>query len=165
MVKIGPPLLLTARVLARVPWGWGYHVCMGRHVPPPPNVQAALTSILGDGVAQVRVIEHSWFARLHVRAVATTRRRRIYLRGSAAAFFEDPTLMLHEYCHVLRQWEPGLLTNARYIVEWLRRGYWDNRFEVEAREFAADHLYRFRALLTRNLAPPASNQPSNASRL
>ena len=122
---------------------------MGRRVAVPPNVQAALESVFGVGVAQVRVIENSLFARLHMRATATTRRRRIYLRGSAAAFFNDPALMLHEYCHVLKQWEPGLLTTTRYVGEWLRRGYWDNRFEIEAREFASDHLYRFRALLTR----------------
>ena len=130
---------------------------MGRRVAVPPNVHAALASFFGEGVAQVRVIEHSLFARLHMRAIATTRRRRIYLRGSGAAFFEDPALMLHEYCHVLKQWEPGLLTTGRYVSEWLRKGYWDNRFEIEAREFAADNLYRFRALLTRN-------HPSNASR-
>lgn len=134
---------------------------MGRQVSLPPNIHAALASFFGDAVAHVRIIEHSWFARLHVRAVATTRRRRIYLRGSADSFFNDPALMLHEYCHVLKQWEPGLLTSARYVGEWLRRGYWDNRFEIEAREFAADNLYRFRALLTRNLTP---NQPSSASR-
>ncbi len=128
---------------------------MGRQVAVPPNVQAALESIFGPGVAQVRVIENSLFARLHLRATATTRRRRIYLRGSAAAFFDDPALMLHEYCHVLKQWEPGLLTTAHYVLEWLRRGYWDNRFEIEAREFAADHLYRFRALLTRCRLPAA----------
>ena len=58
--------------------------------------------------------------------------------------------MLHEYCHVLNQWEPRLLTTGRYVLECLRRGYWDNRFEIEARVFAEDHLYRFRALLTRS---------------
>jgi hypothetical protein len=128
---------------------------MGRQVAVPPNVQAALESVFGVGVAHVRVIENSLFARLHIRATATTRRRRIYLRGSAASFFNDPALMLHEYCHVLKQWEPGVLTTARYVGEWLRRGYWDNRFEIEAREFADDHLYRFRALLTRGLAAGA----------
>jgi uncharacterized protein DUF4157 len=133
---------------------------MGRRVIPPPNVQAALASFFGDDrVARVRVIEHSWIARLHIRAVATTRRRRIYLRGSAAEFFTNPVLMLHEYCHVLKQWEPGALTTLRYVSEWLRRGYWDNRFEIEAREFASDNLYRFRALLTRRV-----DYPSNASR-
>jgi Domain of unknown function (DUF4157) len=124
---------------------------MGRRAIPPPHVQAALVSFFGEGVAQVRVIEHSWIAKAHLRATATTRRRRIYLRGSAEDFFENPSLMLHEYCHVFKQWEPGLLTTARYILEWLRRGYWDNRFEIEAREFASDNLYRFRALLTRGI--------------
>jgi len=132
---------------------------MGRRVAPPSHVLAALESFFGEQAAHVRIIEYSWFARLHLRAAATTRRRRVYLRGGAAAFFEDPALMLHEYCHVLKQWEPGLLTTTRYIGEWLRRGYWDNRFEIEAREFAADNLYRFRALLTRTRAvspwPPA----------
>src|SRR4029453_13236401 len=125
---------------------------MGRRVSLPSHVQLALESFFGADVAHVRVIEHSLFAWLHIRAVATTRRRRIYLRGSASAFFADPVLMLHEYCHVLKQWEPGLLTTRRYVLEWLRRGYWDNRFEIEAREFAADNAYRFRALLTRSAA-------------
>jgi hypothetical protein len=106
--------------------------------------------VLGAAVDRVQVIEHSLIARLHLRAVATTRRRRIYLLGSAQAFFEDPILMLHEYCHVVMQWEPGFLTTPRYILEWLRRGYWDNRFEIEAREFATDNAYRFRALLGRS---------------
>lgn len=123
---------------------------MGRRVPLPPHVRLALESFFGEGVASVAIIEHSWFAWLHVHAVATTRRRRIYLRGSAADFFENPVLMLHEYCHVLKQWDPGLLTIARYLIEWFRRGYWDNRFEIEAREFSSDNLYRFRALLARS---------------
>jgi hypothetical protein len=122
---------------------------MGRRVEPPPHIRAALEKFFGEPVAQVRVIEHSLFARLHLRAVATTRRRRVYLRGSAADFFANPALMLHEYCHVMKQWEPGLLTTTRYVGEWMRRGYWDNQFEIEAREFAADNLYRFRALLSR----------------
>jgi hypothetical protein len=90
----------------------------------------------------VRVIERSWFARLHGRAVATTRRGRIYLRGSAADFWSNPPLMLHEYCHVIRQWETGALTAVRYVVECLRHGYWNNRFEIEARAFAAAHSAR-----------------------
>ena len=102
----------------------------------------ALEELLGAPVGHVRVIEHSWFARLHGRAVATTRRGRIYLRGSAADFWSNPPLMLHEYCHVIRQWETGALTARRYAVECLRRGYWNNRFEIEARAFAAAHSAR-----------------------
>ncbi|TLZ33064.1 MAG: DUF4157 domain-containing protein [Gammaproteobacteria bacterium] len=97
-----------------------------REAAVPPEVRSALERLLGTGVAEVRVIEHSWFVRLHGRAVATTRRGRIYLRGSGADFFANPWLMLHEYCHVIRQWQPGSLTAARYLIECLRRGYWDN---------------------------------------
>ena len=129
---------------------------MGRRVAVPEHVRFALEKFFGDGVARVVVVEHSWFARMHYKINATTRRRRIYLVGSAQSFFANPTLMLHEYCHVMRQWEPGHLTTVRYLVEWFRKGYWDNQFEIEAREFAADNLYRFRALLTRGIRSPQS---------
>src|SRR5207244_3842898 len=90
------------------------------------------------------------------RAVATTRRGRIYLSGSATEFFANPWLMLHEYCHVIRQWEAGTLTLARYAGEWLRHGYWNNRFEVEARAFADSHVADLHTLLAR---PPHSPHP------
>lgn len=115
-------------------------------------MRIALERFFGDDVARVAVIEYSFFARLHWNALATTRRRRVYLRGSAEDFFDDPALMMHEYFHVINQWEPGLLTSWRYVLEWLRCGYWSNRFEVEARQFTADNLHRFRFLLTRSRA-------------
>lgn len=108
--------------------------------------------MFGTDVSQVRIVEYSWFARLHGRMIATTRRRRIYLRGSADAFFRNPEIVLHEFFHVLRQWETRELSVMRYVIEWLRRGYWDNRYEIEAREFAADQLHRFRAMLSRHEA-------------
>jgi hypothetical protein len=108
-----------------------------------------LREIFGEEVAHVRVIERSTYARLHRGARATTRRNRILLRDSADAFWRDPELMLHEYFHVLRQWRPRRLTIFRYVLEWLKRGYWRNRFEIEAREFAALHRDRLRRLLER----------------
>ncbi len=125
-------------------------VPLGRRVALPGHVRNALASLFGADVDRVEIIEHSLFAKLHLRAIATTRRRRIYLRDGAGDFFDNPILMLHEYCHVLKQWEPGTMTVARYLGECLRRGYWDNRFEIEAREFAEDNVYRFRALLSRS---------------
>lgn len=119
----------------------------------PGSLRTALEAVLGEPVAHVRIIEHSLYARLHLRAIATTRRRRIYLRGSAADFFDNPWLMLHEYCHVLRQWEPGDLTLVRYGLECLRNGYWNNRFEIEARAFADRYVHALRKAY-----------PSNASR-
>ena len=118
-----------------------------REARPPETVRRALERLLGTQVGQVKIIEHSRLIRLHGRAVATTRRRRIYLRGSAADFFANPWLMLHEYCHVIRQWEPRSLTVSRYLLECLRHGYWNNRFEVEAREFADRNVASLRALL------------------
>lgn len=135
---------------------------MGRRgIPVPRALRASLSELFGADVESVQIVEHSWYARLHGGIVATTRRRRIYLRGSAEAFFRDPETVLHEYFHVLRQWEPRRLSILRYLLEWLRRGYWDNRFEIEARQFAAEHLHRFRALLARH---EAAAQPRMLSR-
>jgi len=116
------------------------------HRPPEPLL-CALQDIFGEPIDHVRVIEHSRYARLHFGARATTRRNRIFLRGSAAAFWSDPDLVLHEYFHVIRQWQPGRLTIWRYLVESLRRGYWLNRFEIEARQFAATHSARLALVL------------------
>lgn len=127
----------------------------GREATLPDSLRTALEGVLGEPVAHVRVIEHSLYARLHHRAIATTRRRRIYLRGSAREFFADPRLLLHEYFHVLKQWESGDLTLLRYCREWLRHGYWNNRYEVEARTFAESCWPALRA---------GAGQPSNRSR-
>ena len=113
---------------------------------PPPQLRAALQEIFGERIDHVRVIEHSLYARMHFGARATTRRGRILLRDSAAAFWRDPDLVLHEYFHVLRQWQPRRLTIWRYLVESLRRGYWLNRFEIEARDFAASQTARLQQL-------------------
>jgi hypothetical protein len=94
------------------------------------------------------VIEHSRYAQLHVGARATTRRGRILLAGPAESFWRDPELVLHEYFHVLRQWQPRRLTIVRYLIECARHGYWLNIYEIEAREFAAAHAPRLRRLLT-----------------
>jgi hypothetical protein len=128
----------------------------GREAAVPAGIVAALERILGTPIRDVKVVEHSWYARLHGGAVATTRRQRIYLRDSAAEFFANPWLMLHEYCHVIRQWQPGTLTVPRYVAECLRHGYWNNHYEVEAREFADLHSPQLHALL--------QSQPSSASR-
>jgi hypothetical protein len=109
---------------------------LGRTVRVPETIAAALELVFGEHIDRVRVIEHSLFARLHGANHATTRRRRIYLCGSATDFFQNPWLMLHEYYHVLKQWETGALTVPRYVLESVHRGYWQNRFEIEAREFA-----------------------------
>lgn len=58
-----------------------------------------------------------------------------------------PDLHAHEFLHI-RQWQEygylGFL--ARYLWDSLRHGYWLNRFEMEAREYARLFAPQFRAL-------------------
>lgn len=131
----------------------------GQEVVPPAHICAALAQIFGERIEHVRVCECSRYASWHAGARATTRRNRILLSGTAESFFADAELMLHEYFHVLRQWQPRRLTIARYAFELLLRGYWRNRYEIEARAFAARHAARLRHLLNeplseRPLPPP-----------
>lgn len=112
----------------------------------PTSIAAALRETFGEPVDHIRVIENSLYARMHFGARATTRRGRILLRGSAKDFWNDPELVLHEYFHVLRQWQPRRLTIWTYLIESARNGYWHNCYEIEARAFAAAH---WRALNSR----------------
>ena len=125
---------------------------VGNRCFPPKDVQLALESLFGVPVAQVKVIQYSIFVRFHWRAIATTRANRIYLRGSGKEFFADGPLVLHEYFHVIRQWATGDLTVPRYLLECFRRGYWDNRYEIEAREYTSSEIFRYRALLAQHRA-------------
>ena len=123
---------------------------LGNRCFPPKDVQATLESLFGQPVGHVKIIQYSLYVRWHMRAIATTRPNRIYLRGSGKEFFADGALVLHEYFHVLRQWATGDLTIPRYLTESFRRGYWDNRYEIEAREFTARETYRYRSLLAQH---------------
>lgn len=120
----------------------------------PAAVRSAVHEVFGRDAAEVELIERSWLVRWHPRALATTRPNRIYLRGTIAEFACDPELVLHEYFHVLNQWAPRRLTRLRYVMEWLRRGYFNNRFEVEARAFETMNQRRFRVLLARSGTRP-----------
>lgn len=119
----------------------------------PVAVQRALDTIFAGRCGQVRIIQRSWRVRWHPRMHATTRRNRIYLRGTIEEFASDPALVLHEYFHVLEQWNPRRLTRWRYLVEYLWRGYTANRFEVETREFVARNLGRFQRLIAAKDTP------------
>ena len=113
----------------------------------PPEVRRALEALFGDPVDDVEIVERSWYARLHFGARATTRRNRILLSGTIADFRADRALLLHEYFHVLRQWNRGRMSLRSYLAEWLRRGYWRNRYERQARRFVDLRLAAFERLL------------------
>ena len=122
---------------------------IGRHFVLPIHLRIALAQIFDvplEAVDRVRVVEHSRFARLHgPRVAATTRRNAIHLSGSGDALVGDDELVLHEYFHVLGQWNAGTLTVWRYLRESMRNGYRRNRFEVEACAFAREHRFEFGA--------------------
>lgn len=67
---------------------------------------------------------------------AVTLWRTIWL-GSRVAL--DAELLLHELRHVA-QFEASRAFPVRYVWETLRRGYWMNRYEVEARAHAATRV-------------------------
>jgi hypothetical protein len=119
----------------------------------PDALRHALLDSLGPDAAGVDLVENSWRVRWHPRMCATTRPNRIYLRGTIEEFACDAELVLHEYFHVLRQWQSRRLTRLRYLWELLRRGYRANQFEVEARDFVAQNLRRFRILIARAEKP------------
>ena len=116
----------------------------------PAELRQALTDLFGDPVDEVEIRERSLFARLHGRATATTRRNTIYLRGSLEDFLRDPELLLHEYFHVLRQWNRGRMSLGDYLLESCRRGYWQNRYERQARRFVRLRLQAFERLAAGN---------------
>jgi hypothetical protein len=54
---------------------------------------------------------------------------------SRREFLIDTRLMKHELCHVRQYQQYGFLPFLfKYLVESIRKGYTNNRFEVEARE-------------------------------
>jgi hypothetical protein len=53
----------------------------------------------------------------------------------------DPELLLHEFRHV-EQFAERKTFPFRYIWESMRRGYYANRYEADARSYAADRLAR-----------------------
>jgi hypothetical protein len=120
---------------------------IGRRYLLPHVVAAALERVFEESVGDVAVIERSRYAKLHRGMAATTRPNRILLTISGAEFASSPELLLHEYYHVLCQWRTGYLTRWRYIVESIRCGYRQNRYELEAREFAAANLDQYREFL------------------
>lgn len=126
----------------------------------PEALRSALVELMGDDAQRVELIERSWHVRWHPRAIATTRPNRIYLRDSIEEFARDAELVLHEYFHVLEQWRPGRLTRFSYVWEWLRRGYRNNCFEVEAREFVDANLNRFRLLIAHARQTPSGARSS-----
>lgn len=89
---------------------------------------------------KVKVKENSWLARLAARTlkannVAMVIGKTIYLHNASKDhFLEDKKWLKHELMHVIQQKKMGTLPFLWcYMIESLKKGYHNNRFEVEAR--------------------------------
>ncbi len=92
-------------------------------------------------MASVRIREKSWAARmaawkLNGTAAALVFGNTIYLHNiTKEDFLEDARWVKHELKHIQQYQQLGKLRFVSlYFIEWLRKGYYNNRFEVEARE-------------------------------
>jgi hypothetical protein len=133
---------------------------LGRRYVLPPPVALALERVFGEPVSGIVVVERSRYARAHLGMRATTRPNRILLAIDGQQFVSNADLVLHEYFHVVRQWGTGRLTRWRYVRESVRCGYWDNPFEREAREFAAETVERYRRYLGEASSETGRGEPT-----
>lgn len=88
-----------------------------------------------------KVKEKSWIARLaawklNARSVAIVIGRTIHLhRATAQELLQDDRWFKHELCHVRQFAQYGFINFLiMYVWESIRHGYYNNRFEKEARE-------------------------------
>ncbi len=89
---------------------------------------------------KVRIKENTFVAKLAAGKLKSARvaivfGHTIYLHNSSREeFLNDKTWVLHELKHVEQYRRYGFTGFIiRYVWEWARRGYINNRFEVEAR--------------------------------
>jgi len=92
-------------------------------------------------VETLHIKENSWVARfaawkLKSSNVAIVIGQTIHLYGvSKADFLKDERWVKHECCHLQQYRDHGFFGFIfKYLVESVRKGYYNNRFEVEARK-------------------------------
>jgi Domain of unknown function (DUF4157) len=94
---------------------------------------------------KVQIKENSWLARIAAAKmkadkVAIVFGNTIHLHNTTSAeFLQDKTWVCHELKHVEQYGQHGFAGFiAKYLIEWTRKGYYNNRFEIEARNSEAD---------------------------
>jgi hypothetical protein len=93
-----------------------------------------------NNVKAIRVKENSWVAKLaakklHAPSAAIVLGRTIHLHNvTKPQFLKNEKWLKHELCHV-RQYEKNgfLIFIVKYLIESFKKGYFNNKFEVEAR--------------------------------
>lgn len=88
-----------------------------------------------------KIKENSWLAKtaaikLGTKAVAMVLGKTIHLHNTTrASFLQDEKWVKHELCHIRQFKQYGYFGFiVRYLLESIRKGYYQNRFEVEARK-------------------------------
>lgn len=89
--------------------------------------------------------ENSWFAnlaalKLRTDAVAIVLGKTIHLHHTTKAdFLQNKKWLRHELCHVQQYRQHGFFGFiVKYLIESIRHGYDNNRFEIEARKAAEE---------------------------
>jgi Domain of unknown function (DUF4157) len=94
---------------------------------------------------KVQIKENSWVAKLAAKKmqadkVAIVFGNTIHLHNtSRTEFLNDSDWVSHELKHVQQYQENGFVGFiSKYLFDWVKNGYHNNRFEVEARESEKD---------------------------
>lgn len=103
-------------------------------------INLAYICSVSDNSITYRIKENAWVARLAARKLNTRNMAivfgsTIYLHNaSREEFLNNRRWFQHELCHVRQYQQYGWIGFLiRYVWESVRRGYRNNRFEVEAR--------------------------------
>lgn len=96
-------------------------------------------------MTKIKIKENSWLARIasykmNSNSIAMVIDKTIHLHNlTREEFLNNPSLVRHEVAHVKQYLELGVLRFlALYLLEWLNKGYENNRFEVDARQKEKD---------------------------
>jgi hypothetical protein len=101
--------------------------------------------LICKGVKKIFIKQNSWLAKMAAKRMGFSRiaiviGRKIHLHNTTVQdFIKNKKWLLHELKHV-EQYERGLLRFIKdYLVEYRRNGYYQNKYEVEARAAEDDH--------------------------
>lgn len=91
--------------------------------------------------AEFTIKENSWLAKIAAKKLGTSNvamviGKTIHLHNTtASAFLQNERWVKHELCHIRQYRQYGIIGFlVRYTWESIRKGYYNNRFEVEARD-------------------------------
>jgi hypothetical protein len=99
----------------------------------------------GHTSMQVKIKENSWVAKIaavkmKAGKIAIVFGNTIHLHNTTAQeFLQDKKWINHELKHIEQYKQHGIAGFiGKYLIEWVKKGYYNNRFEVEARESESD---------------------------